>query len=381
MLKEHFRSVAPIIEYSKREFYDNELKPLRLPKASERLDPPLIDVFVQDGFRKGDKNTAEARFIVDEISRIAEDPAFAQRSIGVVSLLGAEQAPLIMDMLNKRLGEEVIIRHKIACGDAPTFQGKERDIMFLSMVAVSGNAKALVGDSYDRRFNVAASRARDRMYLVRSIELDELSPKDTLRASLIQHFQVPFAQAPQEVENLRELIESPFESEVFDVLTQRGYRVIPQVPAGNFRIDMVVEGDNDHRLAIECDGDQYHGPDQWEADMRRQRILERAGWRFWRTFASTFVMRRDEVIQDLVDTLSRYDIRPTKGDMSYRSIHAETRKVYAFPDIAVGTEQYAPVDSSVPTSTEVEQRGFELSIQNHEPIKAQPVVQTTLQFN
>jgi len=253
--------------------------------------------------------------------------------------------------------------------------------MFLSMVAVSGNAQPLVGKKYDRRFNVAASRARDRMYLVRSIEFDELSPVDTLRASLIQHFQAPFAQEPRVVENLRELCESPFESEVFDVLTQRGYRVIPQVPAGNFRIDMVVEGDNDHRLAIECDGDQYHGPDQWEADMRRQRILERAGWRFWRTFASTFVMRRDEVIQDLVDTLSRYDIRPTKGDKSYKSIHAETRPVYAFPDIAVGTEQNAPVDSNVPASTEVEQRGFELSIQNHEPINAQPVVQTTLQFN
>ncbi|MFZ0931371.1 MAG: AAA domain-containing protein, partial [Syntrophobacteraceae bacterium] len=40
MLKEHFRSVAPIIEYSKREFYNHELRPLRLPKASERLDPP-----------------------------------------------------------------------------------------------------------------------------------------------------------------------------------------------------------------------------------------------------------------------------------------------------------------------------------------------------
>ena len=44
MLKEHFRCVGPIIEYSKREFYNHELRPLRVPKASERLDPPLVDV-------------------------------------------------------------------------------------------------------------------------------------------------------------------------------------------------------------------------------------------------------------------------------------------------------------------------------------------------
>ena len=31
------------------------------------------------------------------------------------------------------------------------------------------------------------------------------------------------------------------------------------------------------RLAIECDGDAYHGPDQWESDIRRQAILERVG--------------------------------------------------------------------------------------------------------
>ena len=43
MLKEHFRSVAPIIEFSKREFYNHELIPLRKAKPSERLDPPLIE--------------------------------------------------------------------------------------------------------------------------------------------------------------------------------------------------------------------------------------------------------------------------------------------------------------------------------------------------
>jgi very-short-patch-repair endonuclease len=56
---------------------------------------------------------------------------------------------------------------------------------------------------------------------------------------------------------------------------------------GAYRIDMVVEGEGDVRLAIECDGDEYHGPDKWADDMNRQRILERAGWVFWRCFAST----------------------------------------------------------------------------------------------
>src|SRR4030095_6531395 len=60
MLKEHFRCVGPIIEYSKREFYNHELRPLRVPNASERLDPPLVDVVVQDGSRRGAVNLAAA---------------------------------------------------------------------------------------------------------------------------------------------------------------------------------------------------------------------------------------------------------------------------------------------------------------------------------
>jgi very-short-patch-repair endonuclease len=330
MLREHFRCVGPIIEYSKREFYNHELKPLRLPRSSERLDPPLVDVFVQDGYRDGSVNLPEARFIVDEITKIVNDPAMAGRTIGIVSLLADDQALKIMQMLNEELGEELVTQFKITCGDARTFQGKERDIMFLSMVASPGNAHAQSGDATAQRFNVAASRARDRMYLVRSLHLDNLSPADRYRAGLMRHFQVPFSQSKGEIKDLREKCESPFEREIFDLLVVRGYRVTPQVAVGSYRIDMVVEGDNDARLAIECDGDRYHGPDQWDADMRRQRILERAGWQFWRCFASTFVLQREAVIQDLLEALKAHGVQPTTADGNVQSIHVGSRTVTAF---------------------------------------------------
>ena len=71
-----------------------------------------------------------------------------------------------------------------------------------------------------------------------------------------------------------------------------------------------VEGAGESRLAIECDGDEFHGPDRWAADMGRQRVLERAGWTFWRCFASTWSMRKDEVIKELVDRLTAMGIEP-----------------------------------------------------------------------
>ncbi|WP_440454159.1 AAA domain-containing protein [Psychrobacter sp. ASPA161_9] len=329
MLKEHFRSVAPIIEFSKREFYNHELIPLRKAKPSERLDPPLIDVYVTDGYRiEGSNiNPSEVRFIVDEIKTIVSDPAYKGKTIGVVSLLGNKQAHSIMEILNKELDETLMTTFDIACGDARTFQGKERDIMFLSLVVAPGAAHAQTRDTFAQRMNVAASRARDRMYLVRSIELDELSQADHYRAELIKHFQAPFMQHEEEVIDLRDKCESPFETEVFDLLVERGYRVVPQVKAGAYRIDMVVEGENDNSLAIECDGDRYHGPDKWNSDMQRQRILERAGWKFWRCFASTFVTRKSEVIQYLLAELERLEIYPITTDTAYSSSYVESRVV------------------------------------------------------
>ena len=73
---------------------------------------------------------------------------------------------------------------------------------------------------------------------------------------------------------------------------------------------MVVEGANDTRLAIECDGDEFHGPERWAADMQRQRVLERAGWIFWRCFASTWSMRKEEVFQELTERLTVMGIEP-----------------------------------------------------------------------
>jgi very-short-patch-repair endonuclease len=176
------------------------------------------------------------------------------------------------------------------------------------MVADSENHHALSGVMYDQRFNVAASRARDRMYLVRSVRLEELSTLD-LRRTLVEHF-ARLVESNEEASSLIELCKSGFERDVYAELFERGYRVIPQVPAAGYRIDMVIEGTDDRRLAIELDGDEFHGPDRWQADMSRQRVLERAGWTFWRCFASTWPLRRDAVLGELLAQLDSMGIAP-----------------------------------------------------------------------
>ena len=110
---------------------------------------------------------------------------------------------------------------------------------------------------------------------------------------------------------------------MFRRLTASGYRVTPQVGSLGYRIDLVVEGDGDRRLAVECDGDQFHGPERWADDMRRQRILERVGWRFWRCWASSFALDPDACMNDLLATLNRLEIEPIgrDGALTVHTLH------------------------------------------------------------
>ena len=112
------------------------------------------------------------------------------RSIGVISLIGAEQAAFIQKKLMERIGEAAMVRHRIMCGDSATFQGDERHIIFLSMIADKKRKQAQTATQYEQRFNVALSRARDRLILVRSVTENELSPTD-LKARVLAHFKAP----------------------------------------------------------------------------------------------------------------------------------------------------------------------------------------------
>ena len=323
MLREHFRCAEPIIAFSSRQFYGDNILPLRVPTATERLSPPLVRVYVPNGFKDDRRvNKQEACGIVEEIQKIVNTPTMDKRTIGVISLLGKEQVHYIWTELRSKISEDKINRHKIECGSAVHFQGKERDIVLLSMVASPGRAGARTTNVFRQRYNVAVSRARDRLYLFHSVQLEQLNNRDDMQRILLEHFDNPM---PNALAGNREgLCESDFERTVFRRLVANGYDVRPQVGSRGFRIDLVVEGQNGQRLAIELDGDVYH--QDFEKDYQRQQILERVGWTFWRCFASTYTRNPDGMFQDLLNKLQTMGIMPWNRDENEISRHVEVRE-------------------------------------------------------
>jgi very-short-patch-repair endonuclease len=320
-LREHFRCMPEIIAFSNRISYASApLIPLRQFGAN-RL-PPLRSVHVAGATRshgvRGNVNPDEAHEVAEAIVECIRQPEYDDKTMGVISLTGETQARYVERLLLERLGPDEMLQRRIKCGDAYAFQGDERDVMFLSMVAAPtdrGNRlPALTADLYRRRFNVSASRARDQMWLFHSVTQADLNP-DCLRWKLLEHFAHPTAEIDDPdlgivtERDAHPAFDSLFEQRVYLRIKGRGYRVRPQVPAYGYFIDLVVTG-GESRLAVECDGDEWHGPEAFERDLARQQDLERVGWRFVRIRESEFYLDPDAALRPLWAKLAEAGIRP-----------------------------------------------------------------------
>lgn len=322
-LKEHFRCMPEIISFSNRLCYrDQPLIPLR-QFGSKRLAPVLQTHYISGGYQegRGRVNPVEADAVVSAIERCCEDPAYDGKTFGVISLLhSSDQAREIESRLIKRVDAEEIEQRNIVCGDAYDFQGDERDVIFLSMVSArSDNMRigTMADEKAKRRFNVAVSRARDQVQLFHSVQDGELG-HSCLRRRLLAHMKQPpvdpTAQLPWTVEELRQIVrttprnrgnqpkpfDSWFEADVFLAIAAQEYFAIPQyeVSGYGYRIDIVIVGGN-RKVAVECDGDEWHGPQQYAADCYRQSQLERCGWQFFRIRGSHYYRDPDSSLLPL----------------------------------------------------------------------------------
>lgn len=307
-LLEHFRCVPDIIQFSNHLCYDGKIKPLR--DASSSLLTPHVVPYRSNGHYDQQRkiNSEEALEVASLLVAATEHEAYEGQTFGVISLVGDEQAYRIDQLLRLHLTPEVYEERKIICGNAAQFQGDERGVMFLSLVHSSGEGPLSLLDRIDarQRYNVAASRARNQMWVVYSLDpVLDLKPGD-LRRRLIQHAQDPSA-TMRELEKIRQVTESVFEQKVMEKLVQNGFRVIPQWRVGYYRIDLVVEGGG-KRLAIECDGDRYHPIEKIPEDMERQAVLERLGWRFIRIRGSAFFRNPDQTMQHVFHRLAELGI-------------------------------------------------------------------------
>jgi very-short-patch-repair endonuclease len=287
----------------------------------------LYDVFVPDGrFDSGASRTnrKEAERVVDlvfEHMRSTRD----NQSLGVVTL-SAVQAELIENLINIRKQSEPDIAYRFGEGVQDYFfvknlekvQGDERDHIILSIgygpTVGTGKAVNRFGPINSpmgtRRLNVAITRAREKLTLVRSLQASDIT-SEAAGARLLKLF-IDYAQDPiryfekQVSASADAEPDSTFEVAVKNALEARGYKVQPQVGVSGYRIDLALVSDDElfYDLGIECDGINYHSsPSARDRDWLRQQILEELGWDIHRIWSTSWIRNPEQELNRLETAL------------------------------------------------------------------------------
>ena len=318
-LREHFRSVPEIIGYSNKTSYDNQILPLR-DSNSSILKPAIIEHKVAGKRDEKNKiNKIEAETIVSLIEACLAMKEYKNSTFGVISLLGDEQAELIQNLIVQRIPATEIENHKILCGNSASFQGDERDVIFISLVDSSEENKSLrlVGEGVEgatrKRYNVAISRAKDQLWIVHSIDKNSLKEGD-LRKELFEYIDSLKENAFDKTA-IQNITASDFENEVARHLLEKNYTIKQKWRVGSYDIDMVAIYD-DKKIAIECDGKTLnHTEEEVIANLEEQEILERCGWKFIRVRASEYFRNPEKAIKDLIIQLDDKGVYPNHKEV------------------------------------------------------------------
>ncbi|KAJ3628669.1 hypothetical protein Zmor_003990 [Zophobas morio] len=273
MLTYHYRSkYKELIDFSNYKYYQGKLN-----IVSDTLDKKLpIEVINVDGIRINKINEIEANAVVDLTSKIINNENYEGKSIGIITFNSDQQSTIetkIQEFAssNPKMAEHVNNedpKKRLFIKNIENVQGDERDIIIFSIGFAKdefggfrNNFGPLNNEGGEKRLNVAVSRAKEKMFVVKSINSGEIRAnkkgaqdfKDFLKyCELLQEKNNQESirmllsnEANNLVEevNFDQQFDSPFEEEVYDELIAilpRRYIVRTQVEASKFKIDLVI---------------------------------------------------------------------------------------------------------------------------------------------
>jgi len=192
-LDKHFRSHPEIIAFSNREFYSGQLRIMTSHRAQPAmLERPMQVHFVENAFREPNgTNPTEAAGLIAALVSICERQAElntdAVHSIGVLSPFRNQVEYLRNELSQHPLGGSLLRRHQLLIGTAHSFQGEERDLMFLSL-CLDDNSPSASFRFLEKPdiFNVAITRARLQNSVWHSF-IPSARPQSSLLARYLAH--------------------------------------------------------------------------------------------------------------------------------------------------------------------------------------------------
>lgn len=350
----HYRSRHPyLIDFSNYAFYNRRLKPL--PNGFEYTPIKYIQV---NGTYSDHTNEVEAETVLSIIeNNINRLPNGEYPSIGIATF-NINQRNLILSKINERrkfdsyaeFNEKILELEEngLFVKNLENIQGDERDVIILTTtygINKDGKFAHRFGSINHQKgyklLNVIITRAKYKIYVCSSIPEEvflnykeylsvegsnnrravffaylayckSVSDNDTEQRLAILNTLADNTTKSSTLGILNEDLESPFEEEVYEALTDHfdETKIIPQLQFAGFRIDLVYDSKiiGVPKIAIECDGAAYHSSQEaYLYDRHRQKILEGHDFVFHRIWSTNWWRNPKRETKTLVEFIKNIE--------------------------------------------------------------------------
>ena len=340
-LNYHYRSRhSELIDFSNNAFYSASLQVA--PNISKSPNDRPIERIKVKGVWSERHNVAEAEEIVALLGRIFKTRKHAE-SIGIITF-NSDQQTCINDMIDKEAARNPEFRsyilnekHRIENGeDVSLFvknlenvQGDERDIIIFSIGYAHNdegklytNFGSLSAEGGENRLNVAITRAKSKIYIVTSIEPEELKVEASKHQGpkLLKQY-LTYARAVSggsdsdvkavlsELDPTERTVTAPIvpmrsvEDQIKEKLEKLGYVVDTRIGNRNSRISLAVYDPKKDRylVGVELDKDAFASTlSTMERDVYKPRFLESRGWTILRVWCRDWWLYPTKVIKTIV---------------------------------------------------------------------------------
>jgi hypothetical protein len=350
MLRYHYRCYyKELINFSNYAFYNGDLVFASNAKGDEKKPLETINV---NGKWDGEKNIIEANKTVELIKELLINRK-NNETIGVITL-NVNQRDLILDCLDEeckkddrfaslyhnervRKDEKTGEDESLFVKNLESVQGDERDIIIFS-ISYSKNGKGKIGSSLgeiqrqygENRLNVAISRAKKKIYIIKSFMGEDLTINDNNKGPLYFKKYLCYADALNsdktdlsknlllslsEVDNKVMDVENNgwFEDDVYHCLINSIdlslFDVKRNIEVGSFVIKLAVfdKKNNKYLLGIDCVESRNNiNENQISDDVYKQYYLENRGWDIYKVWITDWYINKDAEIRGIIETVSKY---------------------------------------------------------------------------
>jgi len=338
----HYRSkYEELINFSNYAFYDEKLQ--IAPNIRKNVVKPIERIKV-NGIWQDRRNHDEAVEVVKTIKKIFQTRDNNQ-TIGVITF-NTEQEHYIADIIDVECQKDPAFREAylkevnrkengedtgLFIKNIENVQGEERDIIIFSIGYAKnerGKVVALFGplsqEGGENRLNVAITRAKEKIYLITSIEPEELNvtyskhvgPK-ILKKYLQYARAVSFGNKYEQqiiLESLRkktvieDKVTDGIELEIKHALEKKKYIVDTNIGSAKYKINLAIYNKKLDRyvLGIEIDSNAYHSSENLlERDIYRNRFLNSRGWNMMRLWSRDWWTDKEKTIELIENRINK----------------------------------------------------------------------------